>query len=285
MLSIVICNFNNERIRPLKENIDSTIGIKYELIIIDNSSNELSIFQAYNKGVEHCKFEKILFIHDDVEFHTSDFGFFLISLNLPKLGVLGIAGAKIKTSISAPWWISNHERVNGDVIYQYNIQHFSNSTPKMISEGFNTENQIEEVILVDGVFLFTTRYNCVNYPFDETYNSFLFYDLDFSLNLIKNGKINYVTNSILLTHYSSGILNKDWVSSSFLFEKKWKEFKKVNSIEMRKKKYYENLAFNSRFRLLLDNEYFKEAMTLLFLNINFFSLSILKYLNRFFKNG
>jgi hypothetical protein len=280
MLSIVICNYNKKRISPLKENINSTIGVIYELIIIDNSSNDFSIFKAYNKGVELCKFEKILFIHDDVKFHTIDFGKILVNLNLPNLGVLGIAGAKVKTSISAPWWISNHDYVYGDIIYQYNIQHFSNSTPKKIIEGFETENQVEEVILVDGVFLFSTRDNCLNYPFDETYNSFHFYDLDFSLSLKKNGKRNYVTNSILLEHYSAGSLNKDWVDSSFLFEKKWGEFEKVKSIDDQKKKYLERLAFNSRFRVLLDNKFKKKAIILFLSNMEFLSINNLKYLIR-----
>jgi hypothetical protein len=278
MLSIVICNYNKERIRPLSENIDSKIGIKYELIIIDNSANEFSIFEAYNKGASLSRFERILFVHDDVKFHTLDFGKILVNLILPKLGVLGIAGSKIKTSITSPWWISNHESVNGNVIYQYNIQHLNNSVPKKICEGFETENQVEEVIFVDGVFLYTTRENCLNFPFDEVYNSFHFYDLDFSLNLIKNGKLNYVTNSILLEHFSAGSLNKDWIKSSFTFGAKWKNFKIVNKIE--DKKYFEKLAFNSRFKVLLDNEFFSEAMIFFILNIRFCSLSNLKYLYR-----
>lgn len=283
MLSIVICNYNKERIRSLKENIDSKIGIKYELIIIDNSSNEFSIFEAYNKGANLSIFEKILFIHDDVQFHTLDFGKILVNLMLPKLGVLGIAGAKIKTSITSPWWISNHESVNGNIIYQHNIQHFNNSIPKKICEGFKKDNQVEEVILVDGVFLYTTKENCLNYPFDEVYNSFHFYDLDFSLNLIKNGKINYVTNSILLEHFSAGSLNKEWIKSSIIFGKKWKKNMIVNKIEILDNKYFEKLAFNSRYRVLLENKFFKEALILLFLNVTFFSLKNLKYLFWTFK--
>ena len=97
-----------------------------------------------------------------------------------------MAGAKIKTSITSPWWISNHETVKEGAVYQYNFQHFKNSAPQKINVGFENENQVEEVILVDGVFLFTTKENCIKNPFDERYNSFHFYDLDFSLSLKKN---------------------------------------------------------------------------------------------------
>jgi hypothetical protein len=283
MLSVIVCNYNPNRIPNLEQNIKEKIGFQnYELVIIDNRNNEYSIFQAYNLGVKRSNYEKLLFIHDDINFHTIDFGKILLNLSLPNLGVLGIAGSKIKTSISSPWWISNHESVNGNIIYQYNIQHFNNSIPKKIIEGFESENQVEEVILVDGVFLFSTRDNCVNYPFDETYNSFHFYDLDFALSLNKNGKINYVTNSILLEHYSAGNLNKDWVTSSFLFEIKWKEFMTVKSIDNQKKKYLERLAFNSRFKVLLDNKFNKKALVLLLSNMRFLSINNLKYLIRSF---
>ena len=283
MISIIVCNKDSKRISPLKSNINKMIGeVDFEIIIINNSNNSLSIFQAYNQGVTKSKYPYIIFLHDDVKFHTVNFGKILINLSLPKLGVLGIAGSKIKTSTTSPWWISNHEKVNDGIVYQHNIQHFQNSEPKNINVSFEKEGQVEEVIIVDGVLLFTTKENCLLNPFDEKYNSFHFYDLDFSLNQVKSGKINYVTNSILLEHYSAGNLNKEWINSSFFFGKKWQEFNKVSSIDIDSEKYFEKLAFNSRFRVLLENEFFKEAMILFFSNLRFLSFSNLKYLYKSF---
>lgn len=51
-----------------------TIGIEYELIIIDNSQNNHSIFSAYNEGVKRAKYPYLCFMHDDI-------------LYLPRLGV------------------------------------------------------------------------------------------------------------------------------------------------------------------------------------------------------
>jgi hypothetical protein len=51
MISIVICARANDINEALKENIQNTIGVPYELIVIDNGKNEYSIFSAYNKGV------------------------------------------------------------------------------------------------------------------------------------------------------------------------------------------------------------------------------------------
>ncbi len=281
MLSIIICNYNPDRIPILEQNIKQFIGLQnFEIVIIDNQNNNYSIFQAYNLGVQKSIYNYILFIHDDINFQTKEFGIILLSLSLPNLGVLGVAGAKIKTSITSPWWISNHETVKEGAVYQYNFQHFKNSAPQKINVGFENENQVEEVILVDGVFLFTTKENCIKNPFDERYNSFHFYDLDFSLSLKKNGKTNYVSNAILLEHFSAGSLNKDWIKSSFFFEKKWKDFKTFNLNKNRDNKYFEKLAFNSRLRVLLENKCFMEGMKLFLLNLKFWSIGNIKYLIR-----
>lgn len=265
MLSIISCNRDSNRIPPLKANLDIKVGILFELIIIDNRLNQYSIFEAYNEGVKLSKFPYILFIHDDVFIHTQDFGRILINLAIPQLGVLGIAGSKIKTKIASPWWISNEMITESSVNYQYNLQHFKNSEVKKINIGFDFENQLEEVVLVDGVFLFTTRENCLATPFDEKYKSFHFYDLDFSLSLHISGKKNYVTNSIMVEHYSAGSLNKDWVQASFIYQDKWPGtyFSNPNI-----QGDFERLAFNSRKNILLENKYYLKT---------FFSLLKIKY--------
>jgi hypothetical protein len=51
MISLVICSRTSQLNESLRQNIDETIGVEYELVLIDNSKNELSIFEAYNKGI------------------------------------------------------------------------------------------------------------------------------------------------------------------------------------------------------------------------------------------
>jgi len=261
-ISIIICNHRKSRIPIFKHNILSYIGdVDYELIIVDNSENKYSIFEAYNIGATKSEGEFLLFLHDDIEFRTHKFGEIFLSLDLPYLGVLGIAGSKLKTSVPSPWWISNHEQVPNGILFQSNIQHCSNTKPQIINLGFTYENQIEEVILVDGVLLFTTKENYLINPFDENYSSFHFYDLDYSLGMKKNGKINYVTNTILLEHFSSGSLNKDWIEASFKYEKKWN--KCVGLIEVTDN-HFEILAFESRVQILLQNRFYLKTIQLLF---------------------
>lgn len=262
MISIIVCNKDKSRIQPLRENILRKIGnVKYELIIIDNSRNNYSIFEAYNEGVNQSNYEKLLFIHDDILFHTAKFGEVLLNLALPNLGVLGIAGAKLKTKVTSPWWITNYDEVPSGILFQSNIQQYSNTNSQLVNLGFTYDNQIEEVLLVDGVLLYTSKENCSHNPFDENYNSFHFYDLDFSLCMHKFRKKNYVTNAILIEHYSSGSLNKDWVHASYKYQKKWGG---TRNISKNTNKSLEKLAYESRVQILLKNKFYMKTFQSMF---------------------
>lgn len=75
MISIIICSRNKNIDSELEQNILDTIGnIVYEVINIDNSTNNYSIFQAYNKGTQIAKYPYLCFMHEDILFHTADWG-------------------------------------------------------------------------------------------------------------------------------------------------------------------------------------------------------------------
>ena len=74
MISIIICSRTASISDELTQNIDQTIGLPYELVIIDNSENLYSIFSAYNEGVKRSKYEVLCFMHDDIIFKTNDWG-------------------------------------------------------------------------------------------------------------------------------------------------------------------------------------------------------------------
>ena len=73
MISIIICSRTASISDELNQNIDQTIGIPYELVVIDNSENLYSIFSAYNEGVKRSKYEMLCFMHDDIIFKTKIF--------------------------------------------------------------------------------------------------------------------------------------------------------------------------------------------------------------------
>ena len=70
MLSLIICSRNSDISATLKKNIETTIGINYELIVINNSLNHYSIFEAYNQGIRKSKYQFLCFMHEDILYHT-----------------------------------------------------------------------------------------------------------------------------------------------------------------------------------------------------------------------
>ena len=66
MISIIICCRIQTINKDLSENIKNTVGCDYELIVIDNSQNSYSIFEAYNLGIERSNGDYLCFIHDDI---------------------------------------------------------------------------------------------------------------------------------------------------------------------------------------------------------------------------
>ena len=66
MISIIICSRDKSISEELSTNISETINHDYELIVIDNSKNKYSIFEAYNSGIKKSKGLYWCFIHDDI---------------------------------------------------------------------------------------------------------------------------------------------------------------------------------------------------------------------------
>lgn len=215
-ISIIICSRTKILTPGFLENIKSTVGCDYELITIDNSQNQYSIFEAYNLGIKKSNGEFLCFIHDDIWFHTDNWG--VISQNIfnkyNKLGLLGVAGAKLKTKMMSPWWNCHY---NQQVINI--IQHNKNAEPEKTMVGFD-ENSEAEVVVIDGVFMALRK--SMNIRFSEVMAGHHNYDLNISFECKKIGYQIMVTNQILIEHFSSGMLNKDWLSSTYKIHKIYK---------------------------------------------------------------
>jgi hypothetical protein len=93
MISLVICSAHKKISEALVNNITESIGVQHEIVYIDNHDNRHSIFSAYNEGVARCKYPYICFIHEDVFFHSHNWGGKLINhLQTPNVGICGLAG-------------------------------------------------------------------------------------------------------------------------------------------------------------------------------------------------
>ncbi len=209
MLSIIICSRNQKISNRLIKNIEKSVGCKYELIIVDNSENKYSIFEAYNLGIKKSNYEYLCMIHDDIHFVTIGWGNVVSQIfdDDDKIGLIGVAGAKVKSKMPSAWW-DNFEGQN--VIHI--IQHKKGQEKEIHNYGFDKEQHVN-VVVIDGVFMAMRKDKRIF--FNTKMTGYHTYDLNISFEFKKYGYNIIVTNKILLEHFSSGVIDKNWIHASY----------------------------------------------------------------------
>ena len=257
MISIIICSRESSINPSLASNIKETVGSDYELVIINNSETQYSIFEAYNLGIEESKGDLLCFMHDDILLHTRNWGHILESIfkEQPKAGLIGIAGSMVKTKMPSPWWNTLPEYSVINI-----IQHLSPKECVKTSTGFKNDSEVE-VAAIDGVFMVLRKSTGIS--FNRKAIGFHNYDLNLSFeNLIRGFKI-FVTNRINVEHFSRGSMNKDWYISTIKFHEHYKKYLPITTGIGISSKALVNLEFinGSKFiTQLLENGLKKEAL-------------------------
>lgn len=210
MISIIICSRTFDVNHDLIINLEKTVGCNFEIICIDNSENKYSIFEAYNLGIKKSNGKYLCFIHDDILFKTNEWGKIVTAIfdQYINIGLIGVAGAKLKTQFPSAWWDVENEEDNVINI----IQHHKEKESEIHNYGFNG-NKNQKVVVIDGVFMAMRKDERI--VFNTELTGFHTYDLNISIEYKKYNYDIVVTNEILIEHFSSGIINKDWVISSY----------------------------------------------------------------------
>ncbi|MGJ1194265.1 MULTISPECIES: glycosyltransferase [Sphingobacterium] len=206
MISIIISSYNKKNFSRLKNNIDETIGIPYELIQIWNPG-KMGICEAYNSGAKVSKYEYLLFIHEDIKFLEKNWGRSLIEsfMSLYNIGILGLAGSKVKFKLPYGY----HSDLRGaDFMF---VKHSVNDIVQ------NLRSPIKVKVL-DGVFLSMTKTIWEKFKFNEQISGFHFYDIDITLRTSKFCQ-NYVLPKISILHFSMGKFDNSWIRSCIKFHK------------------------------------------------------------------
>tara|TARA_R110001583_G_scaffold41572_2_gene132140 strand:+ start:1653 stop:2507 length:855 start_codon:yes stop_codon:yes gene_type:complete len=235
MISIIICSRKKSIDSNLDLNIHKTIGCDYELIVINNSRSNYSIFEAYNKGIKESKGEFLCFIHDDILIQTKDWGKKIIRIfeTDNKIGLIGIAGSKIKTKMPSSWSDCDEKYKVINV-----IQHFNDANPQKMECGFRENKTIEEVVAIDGVFIAARKIKGL--IFNTNLKGFHNYDLSISLDFKIKGFRNIVTNEILIEHFSLGTIDKSWYESALKLDELYKKHLPLSTDEFVSKKNINN---------------------------------------------
>lgn len=201
MLSIIISSYQPNFFSKLKSNIEETCGIPYEIIKIHNPGL-MGICQAYNLGAKQAKFKYLLFIHEDILFVHNEWGEKLVkNLQMPNCGVVGIAGGSYYSYIPASWSNKGYNSVNFIQVTDSQIEQFHSN--------FSQETECRSVKGIDGVLLACKKNIFEEFKFNVDITGYHGYDLIFSLNIAKK-YTNYITNEILIKHFSSGNFSKEW---------------------------------------------------------------------------
>jgi len=217
MLSIIICSQNRVLPETFLQNIDQTVGVEYEIVSIDNWDNQYSIFSAYNIGVSRSRYPYLCFVHDDVFFHTQNWGQNLIQhLSLPNAGVVGLAGGNFAGQIPGSW-----------SVYEKSINLIQSDRQKKRHERIilplSFKKPRREVILLDGVFLAASKLLFDKICFDEKLPGFHGYDIDISIQSAVAGYTNYVAYDFIVEHFSHGHKTKLYYENLILIFKKWEK--------------------------------------------------------------
>ncbi len=205
MLSIIISSYQDKFYSALEQNIAETIGIPHEIIKIDNP-NLMGICEAYNKGALLSKYDYLLFIHEDVIFHTKEWGQKLINhLETENIGVIGVAGSNYVPKAPIGWHLPDN-RFNFLNLIQ-------NNKAKTNPQLFNNIDSPQKVFALDGVFIGVKKDIYLKFGFDENLKGFHGYDLDLSLRIAQKYQ-NVVINDILIEHFSIGNPDLEWFNAN-----------------------------------------------------------------------
>ena len=210
MISIVICSRTIDISQSLKINIQETIGLNYEIIVINNSQNNYSIFSAYNLGVKQCNNEIICFMHDDVHFETLNWGNIVINqFQKENIGAVGVAGTPYYAKMPGAWW-------SGGMI----CQHISGQTDYAYAP---IKNNALPIVVLDGLWFCIKKELFKTISFDEkNFSGFHFYDVDISLQ-IKNLGFEILSLYNITISHSSGKLDSVWLKNALILNKKWEK--------------------------------------------------------------
>lgn len=247
MISVIVCSREPNLLAQMKKSVGETIGVPYELVAIDNAKGEDSIFEAYNRGIEQSSFDILCFAHEDLIFHTEDWGQKVAdNFEDSTIGMLGVNGGERLPVGPAPWW--NNRAFNNHFVH--NIQHWKrgkppvhweikreitneSESPYVVEQYSNPRNEkISEALVLDGFFFCIPKKIFSKIRFDEdTFKGFHMYDSDISMQVGLTHRV-VVVYDVLMEHLSDGTANHLWCTEAEKFSRKWRDrLIQVNTIQ------------------------------------------------------
>lgn len=251
MITVIIASNREANFLRVRQNINETIGLPFQLVRMQDLNK--GIGHSYNAGVLEAIHDILFFLHDDILFHSNNWGQQVINyLQDPASGAIGIMGGRYKSAFGTGWR-------DGETGF-YRMQVLDGAAGGRMLCQNPGDVLSDEVICLDGAFLCTKKSTWAQFPFDEiNFKGFHFYDLDWSLQLHLAGLKNRVVFDILLEHFSQGNRDISFLKDFILFQNKWKNHLPA-SIENLKRSpviAYEGYALAETLQLMKRNGFTK----------------------------
>ncbi len=265
LISIIICCRNVDIPNDLKKNIKNTIGSGYELIVIDNSDNKYSIFSAYNEGLNRASGNILCYMHEDVFYHSKNWGKNVLEyfLDYPQVAMIGVAGTHFLPKRPAAWW--DTEMRSGHLLQGEMVD---NTYRRREDVWQDYKCSPTKVVSVDGLWMCFRReiFDYIQWD-DTTFKGFHGYDTDICLQVWRAGFEVHVCWNILIEHKSTGVANEVFYKELDVLYEKWKDMLPVikgvelskseqvareRIVELRHEIYNSNLALS---RITKSREY------------------------------
>ncbi|HEX2628176.1 MAG TPA: glycosyltransferase [Chitinophagaceae bacterium] len=205
MISLIVCSIDDRLYEGFERSVAATIGVAYEIVRVDNRIENKDLAAVYNKGAALAKYDHLLFVHEDVTFHTNNWGQILLQYfnDLPKPGIIGIMGSDYISYVANGWYVRDQSRIFAHLVQRYKYV-------KKEEVAINIHSQsVKPVFTVDGVFMAVKKEVWEKHRFDENVKGFHGYDLSFSLNVSATHQ-NYFVPGITITHFSEGKFDAQW---------------------------------------------------------------------------
>ncbi|HMO34118.1 MAG TPA: glycosyltransferase [Lacibacter sp.] len=281
MITIIICSVNPDYLGAVKQNIDATIGVLYELLAVDNRNSSKGICQVYNEAAAMAQYPYLCFVHEDVRFHTNGWGKVLVhNLSIPENVLLGVSGAVYKSDIPGSWVDCDKQHYRS-----HTLQYFSEMG---LTRQLHNPDKLQSsvVAVIDGVMMATRKSTWEKQRFDaDLLTGFHGYDLDYSLQAGMTGRV-LVSHEILLEHFSQGSFSGAWLHDTLLVHRKWKHILPRHETEPGKRDPYSDyiscVAFLTRLLQVRSNR-IKAIYYYLLLNVRYFRYNRFRFSKAVFR--
>jgi GT2 family glycosyltransferase len=237
-ISVIICSVDNARFAAVESMYRRVLGESAQIIRIPDAKG---MCEGYNRGIAQSTGDVLIFSHDDVEFLTDDFAARLLG-HLENFDVVGVAGTT--RLVAGAWVLAGPPYVFGQVAEPaqqggYAILYFG-----------GMGRVCPNIQALDGLMFAARRAVVEKVKFDETFDGFHLYDLDFTFSAYNAGFKLAVARDLFALHFSSGNFDTRWQQYAERFVRKWAG----------KLQPHPNRAFQNAFLFLPSKDQIVDAM-------------------------